>query len=114
MHTGWTYRAMTLKHLAAALRHVELGQKLVIEQRARVDRARRQSLDVTAHATTLALLEEIQALHVADRDRLRAELELLDRGATDQARGNEAPRRLKAPKCASLHSPRFEPPTSGR
>ena len=76
--------SMLLDHLAKAEKHVEQGQRLVDEQRSRLERAQRADLDVTAFKRTLRLLEETQALHVADRDRLRARLHEL-RTAADAA-----------------------------
>jgi hypothetical protein len=68
-------RAITLERLTEAEKHVEIGDTLLAETRARILAKMREGLDVREAEATLALLEETQALRVADRDRLRRELE---------------------------------------
>jgi hypothetical protein len=67
-------RAMIAEHLAQAERHVALGEKDVAEQRERVIILGRDGHDATGAASLLIQFEQLQALHVADRDRLREEL----------------------------------------
>ena len=69
--------AITLERLTEAEKHVEIGDSLLAETRARIHAKMRRGLDVGDAKSTLALLEETQALRVADRDRLRRELEAL-------------------------------------
>ena len=66
-------RASTLEHLAQVERQVEIGDTLLAETRARIQDRLDHGLDVSEAEATLALLEQTQALRVADRDRLRRE-----------------------------------------
>ena len=61
-------------HLAQAERHVAEGERHVAEQRARVHELDRDGHDTTESLLLLGRFEELQELHVADRDRLRKEL----------------------------------------
>lgn len=70
-------RAVTRQSLAAAERHVEIGEAMLAETRARLRQKRGDGVDVSEAEATLALLEEMQALRIAERDRLRRELEAL-------------------------------------
>ena len=79
MYRELLHHTMILEQLAVALRQVELSRKLVADQRARVEQARSLGLDVTEHATTLALFEDIAGLYVAHRDQLRVQLGAVDR-----------------------------------
>jgi hypothetical protein len=65
---------MIAEHLAQEERHVTLGEKQVAEQRERVIILGQDGHDTTGAASLLSQFEELQALHVADRDRLRREL----------------------------------------
>jgi len=67
-------RTMVGEHLAMAERHVEEGIRHVEQQRALVATLARDGHDVTAPRALLTQFEELLRLHVADRDRLRAEL----------------------------------------
>ena len=68
-------RAMLEQHLAQAERHVAQGERLVREQRDRLLIMQRDGHDASEAEKLLAQLEEIQALHVSDRDRVRRELD---------------------------------------
>jgi len=61
-------------HLAQAERHVADGERHVAEQRARVEALGRDGHDTTEALLLLGQFQELQALHVADRDRLKQEL----------------------------------------
>jgi cell division protein FtsX len=64
------------EHLAQAERHVALGARHLVRQRVIVADLERDG-HVAAAATARDLLrqfEDVQALHVSDRDRLRREL----------------------------------------
>jgi hypothetical protein len=63
--------------LAHAEKQVEIGETLLAETRARLQQKASEGLDVTEAEATLALLEQTQALRIADRDRLRRKLEAL-------------------------------------
>ncbi len=65
---------MLLEHLAKAERHVEIGERDLAKQRALIDELRRDGHDTRAAEKLLATFEEVQKLHVADRERIRAEL----------------------------------------
>jgi Spy/CpxP family protein refolding chaperone len=68
-------RATILNHLAQAERHVNMGAQHVSSQLSLIERMQRDGHDVTAARQLLEQFEEIQALHIVDRDRLRAELD---------------------------------------
>lgn len=65
---------MVEDHLAQAERHVTDGNRHIVEQRRRVFTMQRGGRDTTESFRLLRQFEELQALHVADRDRLRLEL----------------------------------------
>ena len=67
-------RALLQIHLAIAERHVVTGEKHVVQQHDLIARLRSRGLDTALAESFLKDLEEIQALHVADRDHLRREL----------------------------------------
>jgi hypothetical protein len=67
-------RAMIEDRLAMAERHVTAGERCVAEQRARVAALERDGHDTTEPLLLLGQFQEVQELHVADRDRLRNEL----------------------------------------
>ena len=70
-------RETLLDRLHKAEWHVAIGETLIAEERARLERARREagkSLDPAEKGSTLAQLEEIQALHLAARDQLLDEI----------------------------------------
>ena len=69
--------AITLERLTEAEKHVEIGDTLLAETRARIEAKMKKGLDVGEAEATLTLLEETQALRVADRDRIRRELDEL-------------------------------------
>jgi hypothetical protein len=63
-------RNMILDHLAVVRRHVARGEQIVARQRETIARLERAGCD-TSDATRLLLqFGELQALHVADRERL--------------------------------------------
>ena len=65
---------MVEDHLAQAERHVTDGNRHIVEQRRRVFTMQRRGRDTIESFRLLRQFEELQALHVADRDRLRLEL----------------------------------------
>lgn len=65
---------MILNHLAMAERHVKEGEQHVAKQRALVGDLERDGRDTAVAIKLLKEFEELQGLHVADRDRLLAEL----------------------------------------
>ena len=67
-------RAQLAEHLAQAERHVSLGEAHLQRQRILVTELERTGADAGEARRLLANLEEMQSLHVADRDRLRDEL----------------------------------------
>ena len=67
-------RAMIEDHLAQAERHVTAGERCIAQQRARVAALGRDGHDTTESLLLLGQFQEVQELHVADRDRLRKEL----------------------------------------
>jgi len=63
-----------IEHLAQAERHVAQGELHLIRQREIIDELERGGHDTASARDLLLKLEETQALHIADRDRIRAEL----------------------------------------
>jgi hypothetical protein len=70
-------RAMILEHLELAQRHVAEGERHVARQKEIVAELANDAHGTTATRALLIQFEEMQAPHVADRDRLRAELAAL-------------------------------------
>jgi hypothetical protein len=72
-------RNMILDHLAVVRRHVARGEQIVARQRETIARLERAGCD-TSDATRLLLqFEELQSLHVADRERLEKMLSEISR-----------------------------------
>jgi hypothetical protein len=67
-------RAMIEEHLAQAERHVALGEHHIALQRERVAKLGRDGHDFTQASVLLTNFEELQAIYVADRDRLEGKL----------------------------------------
>ena len=69
-------RSTLERHLAMAETHISEGQRHVARQRELISKLIREGHhDMIPEAKQfLALLEEMQALHVADRDQVRSEL----------------------------------------
>jgi hypothetical protein len=67
--------AMIREHLAQAEQHVALGERHVRHQREIVGKLQQDGHDAQEALKLLAQFEDLQAMHVADRDRLRKELE---------------------------------------
>jgi hypothetical protein len=65
---------MLRKHLALAERHVAEGERLIARQRELVTSLERGGHDLRDAIELLRLFKELEALHVAHRDRLRKEL----------------------------------------
>jgi hypothetical protein len=67
-------RATFEQRLAKAQKHIETGEALLAEQRARLEAKRRNGCDTSETEATLELLEEAQTRFVAARDQLCREL----------------------------------------
>ena len=67
-------RNLLLEHLDQARRHVAEGAEHVVRQRELVARMERDGHDTAEARRLLGQFEEMQALHVADRDRIEDEL----------------------------------------
>jgi hypothetical protein len=67
-------KQMILDHLRLAEGHVSLGQENILRQRQIVAELERDGHDPIDAGKLLAQFEELQAMHVADRDRLIGEL----------------------------------------
>jgi hypothetical protein len=65
---------MKLDHLAQARRHVAIGERHIARQRELVIELERDGHDASSAKQLLVQFEELQALHIADRDRLEQEL----------------------------------------
>lgn len=66
--------AVLLEHLAQAERHVRQGAEHIRRQREIIAELEGHGHDSTAAKKLLTQFEEMQALHIADRDRLKSEL----------------------------------------
>jgi hypothetical protein len=67
-------RTLVERHLAQAERHVIQGENHIARQRQIIDELASGGHDLKAAQDLLAQFEDTQTMHVADRDRLRAEL----------------------------------------
>jgi hypothetical protein len=67
-------RALVEDHLAKAELHVGEGEAHVTRQTELVARMEQDGHDTSEARASLALFKDLQAMHVADRDRLRKEL----------------------------------------
>ena len=65
---------MLVEHLAQAARHVAAGERHVERQRRIVAHLKREGRDVREASGLLLQFEEMQALHMAEWDRLGKEL----------------------------------------
>jgi hypothetical protein len=68
-------REMLQQHLAQAEAHVETGYKNIARQRDVIAQLEREGQDTALARDTLMQFEELQALHIADRDRILRELQ---------------------------------------
>lgn len=68
-------RVMLLNRLVLAERHVREGETSIARQRAVTDELERGGRDATDAKGLLRQLTEIQAIYVADRDRLKKQLD---------------------------------------
>ena len=75
-------RADIEQHLAQAEGHVSEGAAIVERQRDLIARLESKGIDTADACRLLSQFEEVQALHVADRDRLRRELASLSKRGT--------------------------------
>lgn len=71
---GRSDRAILERRLAMAERHVARGEHILAEQRQRVAEMERNARDSRRSRQLLAQFEQLQEMHVADRDRLRTQL----------------------------------------
>ena len=70
-------RELILQHLKQAERHVAEGERVLEHQRTVIDHLRRDGGGdpmIDAAERLLHSFEEVQRMHLADRDRLRGEL----------------------------------------
>ena len=67
-------RAMVLDHLATALRHVSEGERHIAQQHEIIASLEGDGFDTSAAKAVLLQFEELQGMHIADRDRLKKEL----------------------------------------
>jgi hypothetical protein len=68
-------REMILQHLAQAEEHVATGAKHLTRQRELIAKLERDGHDTSEAQVVLSQFEELQAIHIAGRDRLQEELE---------------------------------------
>ena len=65
---------MMSRHLAQAERHVAEGELYLARQRALIQKLERDGHGTRAARLFLKSLEDVQNLHLADRDRIRAQI----------------------------------------
>jgi hypothetical protein len=82
---------MVLDHLQQAERHVAEGERHLARQKEIVAELPGDGHDARAARALLAQFEDLLALHIADRDRIRAELVT----ATEGASAGELPTRTE-------------------
>ena len=67
-------RATILEHLALAEKHIKEAEAHIAQQREIIAQIRSVGQDSSIAEKLLGSFEEMQLLHLADRDRIRAEL----------------------------------------
>lgn len=67
-------REMLERHLAQAEKHIATGRKNLARQREVIAEIEREGRDTTEARVALNQFEELQAMHIADRDRIQREL----------------------------------------
>ena len=67
-------RTLLEEHLDLARRHIALGQKHLMRQKEIIDELERDGHDVNEAKYLLDLFKDVQALHIAHRDRLLEEI----------------------------------------
>jgi hypothetical protein len=67
-------RKMLKRHLAQAKAHIETGRKNIARQRKAIAKLERGGQDTNKARAALTQFEELQAMHLADRDRILREL----------------------------------------
>jgi len=72
---------MLAEHLVQAECEIVLDESHIARQRGVVAERWRQGLDVSQAVARLTRFEELQAMHIAERDRLRAKLAAIDTAA---------------------------------
>jgi hypothetical protein len=68
-------RGVILDQLALALRRVAEGESIIAQQHETIASLERDGLDATQVKAVLVQIEELQGMLVADRDRLKTELD---------------------------------------
>jgi hypothetical protein len=86
-------RALIISGLQAVEDRLTTGARQISKQRDLVSRLRRAGEDATGAVALLHELQRAQEQHLGDRDRLRAELEVLI--AADSAKANASNPRLQ-------------------
>ena len=66
--------AILRDHLAMASRHVASGNRVIVRQKQLIVELESDGHDTSVALSLLALFEDLQSLHLADRDRLIKEL----------------------------------------
>jgi hypothetical protein len=67
-------RAMLMRHLAQAEQHIADGERHLTRQRATICELEQDGFDAVAARALLASFKQTQALHVAHRERVSAEI----------------------------------------
>jgi len=71
---GVMNKAMIVEHLTLAERHIAEGQQRIERQRQIIRELHNDGRDLATAMALLTQFEELQSLHIKDRDRARAEL----------------------------------------
>ena len=75
-------RAMLEDHLKHAEEHISLGEHHLAHQREVIETLRRDGHDTTTAVDLLATFEQLQAAHIADRDRIMKELSTVNKSVS--------------------------------
>jgi hypothetical protein len=67
-------REMLKRHLALAEEHIATGEKNIARQRDLIAQLEREGRDTASARIFLREFEQLQALHIAERERLLSEL----------------------------------------
>jgi hypothetical protein len=103
-------REQTLQHLAEAEDHVAVGMQHIARQRELIAQLERDGHDVTQARALLEQFEQLQEMHVADRDRLRRSLQGLrddNHASVSSARVRHC--RERAAHCERMASQAHDP-----
>ena len=83
-------RALIISYLQAAEDHVATGQVLIADQRDLIATLERTGNHATSAIARLRQMEQAQTQYIAERDRLRAELAMLNAPQSKEAAADDS------------------------